>query len=139
MVRQVETEANQAILMRDQNPLYLTALNALNHRGKALAPEVHAASSFLNPFINGDSASAAVVLHRLNLRGQVVALPRATDAAIHDGKALLRRAAQHRPNVGPVKYRCPDGRRLAVSLPSRSQRRTVLVARPMRLANSLIR
>jgi hypothetical protein len=27
MVKQVETEADQAILMRDQNPLYLAALN----------------------------------------------------------------------------------------------------------------
>ena len=35
--------------------------------------------------------------------------------------------------------RCPEGRRLAARMPSRSQRRTVLGARPMRFANSLIR
>jgi len=139
MVEQVESEANESILVGDENSLNLTTLDALNQREETLALEVHAAADFLNPLVHSNCASPAVFLHRRHLRLQVVALPSATDAAVHDCRSLLRPAAKRRPNIGLAKYRCPEGRRLAARMPSRSQRRTVLGARPMRFANSLIR
>ena len=113
MVEQVESEANEPVLVGDENSLNLTTLDALNQREETLALEVHAAADFLNPLVHSNCASPAVFLHRRHLRSQVVALPSATDAAVHDCRSLLRPAAKHRPNIGLVKVSMP--RRQALS------------------------
>jgi len=103
MVEQVEAEANESILVGDENSLNLTTLDALNQREETLALEVHAAADFLNPLVNSNRASPAILLHRRHLRLQVVALSSATDATVHDCRSRLRPAAKHRPNIGLVK------------------------------------
>ncbi|KWR89352.1 hypothetical protein RM96_15540 [Cupriavidus sp. IDO] len=103
MIEQVESEANEPVLVGDENSLNLTTLDALNQHEETLALEVHAAADFLNPLVNSNCASPAIFLHRRHLRLQVVAMPSATDAAVHDCRSLLRPAAKYRPNIGLVK------------------------------------
>ncbi|MCY1476936.1 hypothetical protein D9M68_103130 [compost metagenome] len=59
MVEQVESEANEPVLVGDENSLNLTTLDALNQREETLALEVHAAADFLNPLVNSNCASPA--------------------------------------------------------------------------------
>lgn len=71
---EVEPEAYQPVLVRDDQMLHFTCDNAIHQSDELLSLEVHPAANLLDPIVNRDSRPKAIRLHCFDLRGEIILL-----------------------------------------------------------------
>ena len=99
VTNEFEAEAQQSILMGNDQTANFTTANSVYKSQKLRSLEIHATAAFRNPLIDHRSTAHRPHLHGLKLAIQIRLLTLSADSAIDNRNPVLSFDAHHRTQV----------------------------------------